>query len=117
MNRTSRPTDATTTDPLRPATMTRQQRTFDAISDGPDSVPIRPATIPRPGQGATPAQERDRVESARRARDVLREQGRSPRVLVAALRLETRRTNWGVLCGPSDRERLTADFERAFLEG
>ena len=31
--------------------MTRQQRTFDAISDGPDSVPIRPATIPRPGQG------------------------------------------------------------------
>ena len=67
--------------------------------------------------GATPAQERDRVESARRALDVLREQGRSPRVLVAALRLETRRTNWGVLCGPSEWERLTADFERAFLEG
>ena len=65
-------------------------------------------------QGATDAQERHAIAKARRSLEVLREQGRPPRVLVAALRLETRLARSGRLVSPEEWAGLLDDFATVF---
>ena len=68
-------------------------------------------------QGASAEQEARLVEQAKLAIEELKRQGRSPRALAAALRLEARLTSWGRLCSAESWASLVADFEWTFREG